>query len=207
MIAFPPQAVVFDMDGVILDSFEANIAYYNFVSLGLGLGELNRHAQQVVHRETHVNALKHIAGEKRFQEALDLSRQYKARQLQKNHSLFPQGLETIARLSKKVPLAVGTNRDHSTYSILHELEVMDFFGLVVTPSDAPAPKPAAVFMEYLLGKLGYKPDQVVYIGDSLVDQLLCDNAGVRLLAFRNPELSAWRHVEEFARIPEALGFN
>jgi phosphoglycolate phosphatase-like HAD superfamily hydrolase len=205
METFPPQAVVFDMDGVIVDSFAVNTAYYNYIARRLGLPALSPEDEMEVHRQTHEKALLHFAGAKRLEEAYAVGREQAARDLQTRHTMFPGGRETLAQLAAKVPLAVGTNRDQSSVVILRQLAIIQYFKLVVTPAQAPEPKPAASFIDYLLQKLGFAREQVVYVGDSLVDQNLCANAGVRLLAFRNPELKAWRHVDSFFSIPAVLG--
>jgi phosphoglycolate phosphatase-like HAD superfamily hydrolase len=205
MERFPPQAVVFDMDGVIVDSFAVNSAYYNYIARRLGLPALSPEDELEVHRQTHEKALLHFAGAGRLAEAYAAGREREARDLQTRHTMFPGVRQTLARLAAQVPLAVGTNRDQSSLLILQQLEIMQYFKLVVTPAQAPEAKPAAAFIDYLLQELGFIREQVVYVGDSAVDQDLCLNAGLRLLAFRNPELKAWRHVDNFAAIPAVLG--
>ena len=205
MEIFPPRAVVFDLDGVILDSFETNIAYYGFIARQMGLPPLSQHDQEVVHRETHEQALIHIAGQERFDEALAWGRDFNARQMQQNHKLYDGAREVISLLHGKVPLAVGTNRSHSGLNILRELGLLNYFSIIVTPVEAPQPKPHAVFMSYLLEKIGKTTNEVVYVGDSLVDEELCNNSGVRLVAFKNQGLNAWAYADEFSDIPEILG--
>jgi phosphoglycolate phosphatase-like HAD superfamily hydrolase len=203
---FPPQAVIFDLDGVLLDSFAANTAYYEYIALQMGLAPLSPADKELVHRETHERALKHLAGEKGYEQALALSRHCNALNLQKNHKLFPGAREALEQLKTKAVLAVGTNRDSSACRILRELDILSCFAVIVTPGEAPEPKPGKGFMDCLLKKLSLGAGEVVYVGDSLVDEQLCRAGGVRLLAFQNQALHAWAHVNEFADIPAALGF-
>ncbi len=206
MPSFPPQTVVFDLDGVIIDSFASNVAYYSHIALGLGLAPLSPHDQAVVHRETHEQALLHIAGPARLQEAMALGSQYNAKQLQQNLSLFEGVEETLALLRPQAKLAIGTNRSHSALGLLRDLKILDYFDLVVTPIQAPEPKPHPAFMAYLLSQLNMDANQAIYVGDSSVDEILCLNSQVRLLAFQNPSLRAWAHVNDFRSIPGILGF-
>ena len=205
MDAFPPKAVVFDLDGVLLDSFAANIAYYSYIASQMGLPPLSEHDQMVVHCETHQQALLHLAGPERLEQALAFSREYYARQLQKELKLFDGVREVLDHLRNKTPLAVGTNRSYSAEETLRELGLCQYFALVLTATQAPRPKPEKEFMDCLLGQLGFKPSQVVYVGDSLVDEQLCRNAGVRLVAFKNRDLQAWAHADDFYAIPPLLG--
>lgn len=206
MEAFPPRAVVFDLDGVILDSFAANIAYYNYIAAQMGLGVMASHDEEIVHRETHEQALIHLAGKDRLAEAHAWGRDYNAKQLQKTLKLFDGVAETLSFLKNKVPLAVGSNRASSALELLDRLGILGEFKLVVTPLEAPAPKPSQAFMRYLLEQLGLTPQEVIYVGDSLVDEQLCHNSHVRLLAFQNHKLNAWAHAHNFKDIPAILGF-
>jgi phosphoglycolate phosphatase-like HAD superfamily hydrolase len=60
-------------------------------------------------------------------------------------------------------------------------------------------------MDYTLDGLGLTRDQVVYVGDSSIDEALCQAANVRLVAYRGPELKAWAHVQEHDELPGLLG--
>jgi HAD superfamily hydrolase (TIGR01509 family) len=201
-----PKAIIFDLDGVLVDSYEANTAYYEYIAAKMGLPPLTQADKTLVHRETHENALKHLTGEEGYARALALSLDYSALNLQEKHKLFPGAEQTLAKLSAQAVLAVGTNRDKSTYRILRQLGLTGYFRVILTPGEAPEPKPSPKFMACLLNKLVLQAGEVVYVGDSLVDQKLCQGTGVRLLAFQNRELSAWRHVRQFIDIPRALGF-
>ena len=46
-----PKGVIFDCDGVLVDSVEANMAFYNAIRKKLGLPELN--AEQREYCQTH----------------------------------------------------------------------------------------------------------------------------------------------------------
>jgi HAD superfamily hydrolase (TIGR01549 family) len=204
MEILPPKAIIFDLDGVILDSYQANAAYYEYIALKMGRPHLTEDDKALVHRETHENALKYLVGEKNYPAALKLSLDYQALNLQKEHKLFPGVKQTLVKLKSKASLAVGTNRDQSSYRILNQLGIIVYFHIILTPGEAPEPKPSAKFMQCLLDKLALAAEEVIYVGDSLVDQQLCQASKVRLLAFGNQNLRAWAHVSQFTEIPAIL---
>ena len=49
------------------------------------------------------------------------------------------------------------------------------------------------------------PDQVIYIGDSRLDELAARTAGMPLVAYRNPDLSAAYYVNSLNEIEGLLG--
>ena len=101
--------------------------------------------------------------------------------------------------------AVATNRQRTTSTALDHFGLSGLFDLVVTPLDVGVAKPDPKVMEHTLASLGLSRDQVVYVGDSRVDEALCLASEVRLVAFRGPELKAWAHVRGHGEIPALLG--
>jgi HAD superfamily hydrolase (TIGR01509 family) len=119
--------------------------------------------------------------------------------------LFPGVGQTLERLGGRFRLAVATNRSKTTPLVLGHFGLLEAFDLVVTPIEAGVPKPDPRVMEHTLAGLGLGPEEVVYVGDSSVDESLARAAGVRLVAFRNPELAAWAHVREMEELEPLLG--
>lgn len=200
------QAVIFDLDGVIFDSLHCNIVLYNHILEQVGLPPTAEEAAEVIHRESMERSLAHFMGwGEKFQEAMAYWRDLDATPFIKQLRLFPQARETIQRLRQHVRTAVATNRQRTTGAALDYFGMSDLFDLVVTPVDAGAPKPDPCMMDYTLDGLGLKREQVVYVGDSSIDEALCLAADVRLVAYRGPELKAWAHVQEHDELPGLLG--
>jgi phosphoglycolate phosphatase len=207
----PPQdlrAVIFDLDGVVFDSLHCNIVLYNHILEKVGLPPTAAEAAEVIHRESMERSLAHFMGwGEKFEEAMAYWRDLDATPFIQKLRLFPQVEETLARLRRQVRTAVATNRQRTTGAALEHFGLSGLFDLVVTPLDAGAPKPDPCMMDYTLARLGLKRDQVVYVGDSSIDEALCLASGVRLVAYRGPELKAWAHVEEHDELPALLGLD
>jgi phosphoglycolate phosphatase len=205
----PPQdlqAVIFDLDGVIFDSMHCNIVLYNHILEKVGLPQTAAEAAEVIHRESMERSLAHFMGwGEKFQQAMAYWRELDATPFIKQLRLFPDVAETLERLRRDVRTAVATNRQRTTGAALDHFGLSDLFDLVVTPLDAGAPKPDPKVMEHTLTLLGLSRDQVVYVGDSSIDEALCLASDVRLVAYRGPELKAWAHVEDHSEIPALLG--
>ncbi|CAO0820459.1 hypothetical protein DFAR_1590014 [Desulfarculales bacterium] len=100
---------------------------------------------------------------------------------------------------------MATNRTVTCRLALGHFGLLELFEAVVTSIEAGRPKPDPTMMHLTLEYLGLVPKNVVYVGDTGVDEGMCQAVGVRLIAFRNSGLAAWAHVSEFAQIPRLLG--
>jgi HAD superfamily hydrolase (TIGR01509 family) len=208
-VATPPaglKAVIFDLDGVILDSRRANQEFYNHLLAQVGLPPMEPASVEVVHRESMEGSLRHLMGEgEHYRRALDYWRVMDPGPFIRLLELFPRVPETLQALRSRFRLAVATNRSKTTPLVLGHFGLAESFDLVVTPIEAGVPKPDPRVMAHTLEGLGLGREEVVYVGDSSVDESLARAAGVRLIAFRNPGLAAWAHVGEMAELPPLLG--
>ncbi|MFZ5584782.1 MAG: HAD family hydrolase [Thermodesulfobacteriota bacterium] len=202
------RAVLFDLDGVIFDSAEANVAFYNHILVALGHPPRAREAADILHREPMDRSLQALLGHgEDYHRAIAFWKSLDPTPFIRALTLFPNVVETLRGLHGRLPLAVATNRTTTARPSLLHFGLLDLFETVLTPIEAGKPKPHPLMMEMALAELGLGADEVVYVGDSEVDEGLCRNAGVRLIAFRNPGLDAWAHVEDFAAIPGLLGLD
>jgi phosphoglycolate phosphatase-like HAD superfamily hydrolase len=109
--------------------------------------------------------------------------------------------ETLRALASRLTLGVATNRTTTARPALARFGLLELFASVITPMEAKVHKPNQRMMEMALSQMGgLASGEVVYVGDTSADQGLAQAAGVRLIAFRNPELAAWAHVAEFEEI-------
>jgi phosphoglycolate phosphatase len=65
---------------------------------------------------------------------------------------------------------------------------------VVTSSDVERPKPHPDVLLKILDCLELVPDQTIYVGDSKLDELAAEAAGIRLIAYRNRDLASDYHI-------------
>ena len=93
--------------------------------------------------------------------------------------------------------ALATNRTTTTRAVLSYHGLADQFDLVVSAQDVRHPKPHPESFQRILEHFGLEPREAIYIGDSRVDEAFAANAGVPLVAYRNPELNAAYHLDSF----------
>ena len=62
--------------------------------------------------------------------------------------------------------------------------------------DVTRPKPHPECLQKILRHFRASPDEALYIGDSEVDRLVAEAAGVPLAAYKNPGLQARYHLQD-----------
>jgi putative hydrolase of the HAD superfamily len=77
--------------------------------------------------------------------------------------------ELISALhSKKIPIGVGSDMTaYIQYKKLEKLQILDEISQIVTSEEAGAEKPAPRFFQLCVEKMGCRPEECVFIGDSL----------------------------------------
>ena len=195
------KAVIFDCDGVMFDTTEANAAYYNRILKRMNRPELTPEQFAYCHMHTVDNALRFL-----FADAGELEAAWAFRREMSYLDFIPRmiiepELKTLLRkLRPGIKTAVGTNRSDTMDAVMETHGLTDDFDLVVTALDVPAPKPAPDILNRVLSTFGLDADQTIYIGDSEVDEQAAGAAGIPLVAYRNRALQAWRHIDSLDEI-------
>jgi HAD superfamily hydrolase (TIGR01509 family) len=200
------RVIIYDCDGVLIDSTRANQAFYTHILEHFGLPPLTPAQWEVVKPLTAVEALDRLFRDHPFREA--------AQEYQKtvDNTPFlpllrpePQVKETLARLQGRRHLAIATNRGKSLPLVLETLGLAGFFEVTVTSLEVRHPKPHPECLEKILSHFGFAPPYACYIGDSAVDQETARRAGVLFGAYRAPHLRADFHLDHHLRLLSLLG--
>lgn len=195
------KAVIFDCDGVMFDTTEANAAYYNRILKRMNRPELTPEQFAYCHMHTVDNALRFLfadAGE--LEAAWAFRREMSYLDFIPRMIIEPQLKTLLRKLRPGIKTAVGTNRSDTMDAVMETHGLTDDFDLVVTALDVPAPKPAPDILNRVLSTFGFDADQTIYIGDSEVDEQAAGAAGIPLVAYRNRALRAWRHIDSLDKI-------
>ncbi len=199
------KLVAFDCDGVLFDSRQANIAFYNGILAHFDRPALSPEAVDYIHSHTVAESLEHI-----FQGYLDLEAVVRfARGF--DYSPFiammveePHLREFLRFLRQNWFTALATNRTTTTQAVLMHHGLTDDFDMVVSAQDVSRPKPHPESFERILEHFKLTPQDAIYIGDSRVDEKFAANAGVAFVAYRNPELTADYYLDSFAAGPDLI---
>jgi len=193
------RCVIYDCDGVLFDSLEANGRLYSDVCISLGRPALSEEELKYVHSHTVIEAIHRISMndpeiEERAKEVLKrIDLRYYVRFLK----MEPHLLETLSRLKERGFLrVVNTNRTTSMPYIMEDFKLWPYFEMVVTALDVKNPKPHPESVEKILGAFQLNKEEAVFVGDSEVDQQAAEASGVRFIAYKNKEIANGFLIED-----------
>ncbi|MBM4301002.1 MAG: HAD family hydrolase [Deltaproteobacteria bacterium] len=199
------KLVAFDCDGVLFDSQQANIAFYNAILAHFERPPLSPEAVDFIHSHTVWESLEYLfPGYPDLEAVLHFTRSF-------DYSPFiammveePHLREFLRFLRPGCYLALATNRTTTTRAVLTYHGLADDFDLVVSAIDVSRPKPHPESFVRILSHFRLSPLEAVYIGDSRVDEQFAANAGVPFVAYRNPGLTANYYLDSFAAGPDLI---
>ncbi len=196
------KLVIFDCDGVMFDSKNANRVYYNHMLENFGHPPMDEEELEYVHIHHVMDSVRHIfrhypddyEAAEAFRKTLDYTPYLK------HMTMEPDLPEFLAYLRPTIKTAISTNRTTTMPSLLKGFNLADSFDRVVTALDVPRPKPHPDALEDILNHFSCQVDEAIYIGDSIVDREHSSSIGMRLIGFKNPDLPAEFHVQSFMEI-------
>ena len=175
------RALVFDLDGTLVDSGQDLVQAANAARAHLGLPPLEDHTvlRYVGRggRELMRRALGGTASDAEVDEALECFREFYAGHLLDHTRPYPGVEEALARLEGR-PLAVLTNKSlRFTQPILEGLGLARWFARICGEDCFPRKKPDPMGLESLLREFGVSPREAMMVGDSAIDMETARNAG------------------------------
>jgi HAD superfamily hydrolase (TIGR01509 family) len=173
------EHVLFDWDGTLLNSFEADANAYAQMFGALGMAwstaELKRHYSpnwHLVYRAAGIPRAK-------WDEADRLWRLFYQKQLPK---MQPGAMNVLRTLDRRFKLALVSSGSRSRVrKQLREHNVSAMFLTKVCSEDAPRRKPHPAPLRMALEKLRARPETSIYIGDAPEDIEMAHRAGVRAI--------------------------
>lgn len=199
--------VIFDCDGVIVDSRESNAVFYNRVLEHFNLPPMTPEQEKFCFMATAMQALLHIVPPH-----LHTQISYVTSEVVNYHRdimpmlrLQPGFVDFIDYLrDKQVRMAVHTNRRLEGIQT-----VLDIFGLPsyfdpVVAADTAAPKPSPEGALRICATWQTPPETVLFVGDSEHDKETAQGAGVVFAAFNGGALRGQITATDYPGLREAL---
>ena len=197
------KLIIFDCDGVMFDSKDANRRYYNHLLEKFAYPLMDKQEEDYVHSHNVLASVAYIF--RKYPHEIDKVHAY--RQLVdytpflKYMRIEPDLKQFLKFLRPQFHTAISTNRSTTMDAVMKMHELDPYFDLVVTSLDVQQPKPHAEALVKILDHFKLSAGQAVYIGDSMVDREHTAGVNMRLISFKNPGLPAEYHVNSFLDIP------
>lgn len=181
------EVLVFDCDGVLFNSLEANIAFYNKILTHFGHEPIETAVDEragVCHIGSSPQVFAALLGEQWVEEAMRIAEQINYADLFPKLKPEPGVLEALQHLSQRLPLAVATNRRGSMHGIIQYFGMEDYFSYLVTSCDVKRPKPYPDMLWRVAELAGCETQKMMYVGDSTFDSQAAQKAGVEFLSYQ-----------------------
>ncbi len=195
----PPAALLFDLDGTLIDSRRDLAEAVNRTRQELGLaplalaeivGMVGEGARRLVEK-----ALGTDVPPERFEEVFRRYLEHYRAVLLDTTRAYDGMPEALARLAARYPLAVLTNKPEDlSRAVLAGLGLLEHFAEVLGGDSLPSRKPDPAGLLLLAERLGVPPEHTLLIGDSAIDAATARAAGCRF-ALVTWGFSAPAHLE------------
>jgi HAD superfamily hydrolase (TIGR01509 family) len=196
------KVVIFDCDGVMFDSREANRQYYNLLLKRFGRPAMDADELDYVHAHHVMDSLRYIF--RRYPDDLEAADNFRKsldyRPFLDFMIMEPDLKDFLHVVRRRCKTAISTNRTNTMAAVLDIFGLASLFDIVVTAMDVANTKPHPEALQKILEHVNASPEEGIYIGDSMVDREHSANMGIKMVAFKNAALPAEYHVSSFMEI-------
>lgn len=174
------RGIVFDLDGTLIDSYDAIADSLNYALRGLGRPEVPPERVRGMVGRGLETLVERVAGSARVDEGVRLFRENYARVALAGTRLLPGVAATLAALDARgYRMGVASNKPaRFGTDLLDRLGLGRHLAGVLGPDLVEHPKPDPEMVHRLLALLGVVASEAIYVGDMDVDVETCRNAGL-----------------------------
>jgi len=214
------KLVVFDFDGVLVDSNEAWADIYSRAAKATGLKKDVAYDDIKEHYgKPYIDVLRaaypevtndESTVERMYSNFIDLA---SSEDFGSSFKLIKGARKTLDELKGRFTLAVGSgNTKRMLEKFLKKFRLADYFRFIVTIDDVKKGKPSPDMLIKAIRHFNVKPEEAVYVGDAASDVLAAKRAGMRSVAVLTGalgkeeavKLKADYVVEDVSKLPEVL---
>ena len=209
------KLVIFDLDGTLVDAYEAIAESFNFTMRALRLPLKNDLTiRRAVGWGDHNLLRPFVKSSKLLKTALLIYRSHHQGTLRRKTKFLPGAQKVIAGLKKKgYKLAIASNRPTKfTNIILRCLKIKKYFDRVLCADKMKRAKPHPDILLAIARRLSVKPAEAFYVGDMTVDILAGKKAGMATVAVLTgshtkkemARLKPYKIINDISVLPEIL---
>lgn len=214
------KAVIFDFDGVLVDSNEKWFDAFSTAARASGIKTTGDHetmkkncGKRLSDFFASVSPGMHEDAKKIEQMRLMMTSLARDDEFTSSMKTF-RGIKKLLRhLKKRFKLAVGSGNNRKILNrFIEKFGLRKYFDVVVSADDVHKGKPEPDMLLKVTKKLGVSPGEAVYVGDSEVDIIAAKKANMKSIAVltgaldreRATELNADFIIEDAARVKDVV---
>jgi len=202
---FDIKAIIYDCDGVLFDSREANREFYSHILRHFGKPGIDPEDVAYCHTHTAEESIRYL-----FRDDPDLDNALEYR-LRVDYTPFldymivePNLVEILEYIRPEYKTAVSTNRSTTLKMVLERKGLAHLFDMTVSALDVTHPKPHPEGVQKIIEAFELEPKQALFVGDSDVDRLTAKSAGTWFVAYKNLEIQADFYIQDHLELKEIL---
>jgi len=203
------KAIVFDIDGVLVNTFEANLKFYQGLLVKNGYTEPSREEYKAQFHLAMIDAIKFFTKSNNEEEIQKIFTMGADRKHSYPFELVtsPEHMkQTIRYLSQKYILGIVTNKIRKNVFEIPQLkEVEKYFQEVISVNDTVKHKPDPEPLLLILQRLKVSVDEAIYIGDSKTDLQAARSAGMKFILFPTSDINDFDATTNiFSQLPDII---
>jgi 2-phosphoglycolate phosphatase len=178
------KGVIFDLDGTLIDSYQALFLAFQHTYQNMGLAPLSHDEVRAVLGHGVSSTFRELLGGERVAQAMRLFRPKYEEVMRPNSHLLPGAREVLETLHKRgIRLAIATNKiGQFARELFDHFGLEGLFGVIVGDEVVSRNKPDPEMLLRAVEKMRLKKEEVIFVGDSPVDIQTGKNAGIRVFA-------------------------
>ena len=195
-------AFIWDLDGTLLDSYEAILAGIEETYRRFSLPYNKKEVRAFILKYSVQDLLEQVAKERGLD--VGLLNQVRARSLSEKNAqvvLMSGAREVLAWADQRViQQFVYTHKGENAFTILRALGLDSYFTEILTSQSGFARKPSPEAATYLINKYHLNPDRTYYIGDRTLDIEFAQNSGIQSINFLASPAACNQQIEQLEDI-------
>lgn len=200
------QALIWDLDGTLLDSYDAILAGLEETYASYQLPFDRASIKDYILKHSVQDLLVAVAAEYQL-DVTDLNHRRAESLAEKNAQvLLMDGARDVLSWAKDAGIEqfVYTHKGENALVILQDLGLESFFTEILTSQSGFARKPNPEAAIYLMKKYGLHPEKIYYIGDRSLDIDFARNSQIQSINFLPSDYEGNHQMKTLRDIPSVL---